>query len=80
MDGTSRVVQWLRPRIHCCGPRFNLWLGTEILHATWCNQKRKKIKAWTTEPDGLGCIAGPSHIISSATLGKLFNLYLNFLL
>ena len=32
------------------------------------------------EPDGLGCIAGPSHIISSATLGKLFNLYLNFLL
>ena len=32
------------------------------------------------EPDGLGCIASPSHIISSATLGKLFNLYLSFLL
>ena len=32
------------------------------------------------EPDGLGCTAGLSHIISSVILGKLFNLYLSFLL
>ena len=25
---------------HCRGRRFDLWLGTKILHATWCGQNK----------------------------------------
>ena len=32
--GTSLVVQWLRLRSQCRGPRFHPWLGNQIPHAT----------------------------------------------
>ena len=44
MTGTSLVIQWLRLKPSAVGGvGLTPDEGTEILHALWCGQKKKKL-------------------------------------